>query len=172
MSDNFRKILVAISGALTSLVVAVVLSFVAGQRYALNRLVLSQDPKVDTLFIRDTIMSNDPVYITKTKIDSIPYPVPVRDTLWKTDTVWLQKEQVMWQDSLSRVYANGVCVEIDSVLHFVSTKIITKERDVIVKVKPKWSIGVHAGYGAYAKNGQISAAPYVGVGVSYNILSW
>lgn len=172
MSDNFRKILVAISGALTSLVVAVVLSFVAGQRHALNRLVLSQEPKVDTLFIRDTIMSDDPVYITKTKIDSIPYPVPVRDTLWKTDTVWLQKEQVMWQDSLSRVYASGVSVEIDSVLHFVSTKIITKERDVIVKVKPKWSIGVHAGYGAFAKNGQISAAPYVGVGVSYNILSW
>ena len=151
---------------------ALILSFVAGQRDALNRLVLPQEPKVDTLFIRDTIMSNDPVYITKTKIDSIPYPVPVRDTLWKTDTVWLQKEQVMWQDSLSRVYASGVSVEIDSVLHFVSTKIITKEKDVIVKVKPKWSIGVHAGYGAFAKNGQISAAPYVGVGVSYNILSW
>lgn len=151
---------------------ALILSFVAGQRDALNRLVLPQEPKVDTLFIRDTIMSNDPVYITKTKIDSIPYPVPVRDTLWKTDTVWLQKEQVMWQDSLSRVYASGVSVEIDSVLHFVSTKIITKERDVMIKVKPKWSIGVHAGYGAFAKNGQISAAPYVGVGVSYNILSW
>lgn len=151
---------------------ALILSFVAGQRDALNRLVLPQEPKVDTLFIRDTIMSNDPVYITKTKIDSIPYPVPVRDTLWKTDTVWLQKEQVMWQDSLSRVYASGVSVEIDSVLHFVSTNIITKERDVMIKVKPKWSIGVHAGYGAFAKNGQISAAPYVGVGVSYNILSW
>lgn len=151
---------------------ALILSFVAGQRDALNRLVLPQEPKVDTLFIWDTIMSNDPVYITKTKIDSIPYPVPVRDTLWKTDTVWLQKEQVMWQDSLSRVYASGVSVEIDSVLHFVSTNIITKERDVMIKVKPKWSIGVHAGYGAFAKNGQISAAPYVGVGVSYNILSW
>lgn len=151
---------------------ALILSFVAGQRDALNRLVLPQEPKVDTLFIRDTIMSNDPVYITKTKIDSIPYPVPVRDTLWKTDTVWLQKEQVMWQDSLSRVYASGVSVEIDSVLHFVSTKIITKEKDVIVKVKPKWSIGVHAGYGAFAKNGQIATSPYIGVGVSYNILSW
>lgn len=151
---------------------ALILSFVAGQRDALNQLILPQEPKVDTLFIRDTIMSNDPVYITKTKIDSIPYPVPVRDTLWKTDTVWLQKEQVMWQDSLSRVYASGVYVEIDSVLHFVSTNIITKERDVMIKVKPKWSIGVHAGYGAFAKNGQIATSPYIGVGVSYNILSW
>lgn len=151
---------------------ALILSFVAGQRDALNRLVLPQEPKVDTLFIRDTIMSNDPVFVTKTKIDSIPYPVPVRDTMWKTDTIWLPKEQVMWEDTLSRVYASGVSVQIDSVLHFRSKEVITKERDVIVKVKPKWSIGVHAGYGAFAKNGQIATSPYIGVGVSYNILSW
>lgn len=172
MSDNFKKILVAIAGALTSLVVAVVLSFVAGLRHALNRLVLPQEPKVDTLFIRDTIMSNDPVYITKTKIDSIPYPVPVRDTLWKTDTVWLQKEQVIWQDSLSRVYASGVSVEIDSVLHYMPTRIITKERNVYVKVKPKWSIGVQAGYGGAVYDGKVILSPYLGIGVTYNLISW
>ena len=166
--SNIKKILIASA----AIIVALVLSFVAGQRDALNRLVLPQEPKVDTLFIRDTIMSNDPVFVTKTKIDSIPYPVPVRDTMWKTDTIWLPKEQVMWEDTLSRVYASGVSVQIDSVLHFRSKEIITKERDVIVKVKPKWSIGVHAGYGAFAKNGQIATSPYIGVGVSYNILSW
>ena len=165
---EFKHILFV--GAVTFL--ALILSFVAGQRDALNRLVLPQEPKVDTLFIRDTIMSNDPIYITKTKIDSIPYPVPVIDTLWKTDTIWLQREQVMWQDSLSKVYASGVSVEIDSVLHCIPTHVVTKERDVIVKVKPKWSIGVHAGYGAFAKNGQIATSPYIGVGVSYNLLSW
>ena len=168
MSDNFKKILIA--GAV--MVAALAVSFVAGQRDALNRLVLPQEPKVDTLFIRDTIMSNDPVFVTKTKIDSIPYPVPVRDTMWKTDTIWLPKEQVMWEDTLSRVYASGVSVQIDSVLHFRSKEVITKEREVIVKVKPKWSIGVHAGYGAFVKNGQIATSPYIGVGVSYNLLSW
>lgn len=168
MSDNFKKILIA--GAV--IVAALALSFMAGQRHAQKRLILPQKERVDTLFIRDTIMSNDPIFITKTKIDSIPYPVPVRDTLWKTDTIWLQREQVMWQDSLSRIYASGVSVEIDSVLHFISTQVITKERDVIVKVKPKWSVGVHAGYGAFANNGQISASPYIGVGVTYNLFSW
>lgn len=155
-----------------AIITAAIFMFAAGQKYAINRLVLPQKESVDTLFIRDTIMSNDPVFITKTKIDSIPYPVPVRDTLWKTDTIWLQSEQVMWQDSLSRIYASGVSVEIDSVLHFISTQVITKERDVIVKVKSKWSVGVHAGYGAFANNGQISASPYIGVGVSYNLFSW
>ena len=62
MSDNFKKILIA--GAV--MVAALAVSFVAGQRDALNRLVLPQEPKVDTLFIRDTIMSNDPVFLTKT----------------------------------------------------------------------------------------------------------
>ena len=168
MSEVFKNFLLRI--AVIALVA--IYAFSAGRRDALNRLVLPQEPKVDTLFIRDTIMSNDPVYITKTKIDSIPYPVPVTDTLWKTDTIWLQREQVVWQDSLSRVFASGVSVEIDSVMHFLSSQVIIEQRDVIVKVKPKWGIGVHAGYGAFAKNGQISAAPYVGVGVSYNIISW
>lgn len=168
MSDNFKKILIA--GAV--MVAALAVSFEAGQRHALNRLILLQKEIVDTLFIRDTILSEIPVYVTRTKTDSIPYPVPVTDTLWKTDTIWLQREQVMWQDSLSKVYASGVSVEIDSVLHYVPTQIVTKERDVIVKVKPKWSIGVHAGYGAFAKNGQIATSPYIGVGISYNLLSW
>lgn len=168
MSDNFKKILIAS----VVIVAALALSFAAGSRHAQKRLILPQKERVDTLFIRDTIMSNDPVFITKTKIDSIPYPVPVRDTLWKTDTIWLQREQVMWQDSFSRVYASGVSVEIDSVLHFISTQVITKERDVIVKVKPKWSVGVQAGYGAFANNGQIAASPYIGVGVTYNLFSW
>lgn len=167
MSD-IKKILIA--GAV--IVAALALSFMVGERHAQKRLISLQKEIKDTLFIYDTIVSNDPIFVTKIKVDSIPYPVPVRDTLWKTDTIWLQKEQVMWQDSLSRVYASGVSVEIDSVLHFVSTKVITKERDVMVKVKPKWSIGVHAGYGAFNNNGQIATSPYIGVGVSYNLFSW
>ena len=167
MSD-IKKILIACA----VIIIALALSFVAGQRDALNRLVLPQKERVDTLVIRDTITSDNPVLITKTKIDSIPYPVPVRDTLWKRDTIWLPKEQVMWQDSLSRVYASGVSVEIDSVMHFVSTKVIIKDRDVIVKIKPKWSIGVHAGYGASVNNGQVAPSPYVGIGVTYNLFSW
>lgn len=172
MSDNFRKILVAISGALTSLVVAVVLSFVAGQRHALNRLVLPQEERVDTLVVYETKLVEKPVFVEKKVIKKVP--VPVRDTIRVKDTlfVYAEREQFHWKDSLSDVYASGIGVSVDSVRHYIPMQVITKEKDVIVKMKPKWSIGVHAGYGAFAKNGQISAAPYVGVGVSYNIISW
>ena len=168
MLENYKDMLLSVA----KVALIVVIAFSAGQRHAQKRLILPQKERVDTLFIRDTILSEIPVYVTRIKTDSIPYPVPVTDTLWKTDTIWLEREQVMWQDSLSKVYASGVSVEIDSVLHYVPTQVVTKERDVVVKVKPKWSIGVHAGYGAFAKNGQVYTSPYIGVGVSYNLLSW
>ena len=153
---------------------ALILSFVAGQRDALNRLVLPQEERVDTLVIYETKLVEKPVFVEKKVIKKVPVPVPVSDTVMVHDTiyVYMDREQVHWQDSLSDVYASGYDVQVDSVRHNIKTQVITKEKDVIVKVKPKWSIGVHAGYGAFAKNGQISAAPYVGIGVSYNILSW
>ena len=168
MSDNFKKILIA--GAV--IIAALALSFMAGQRCAQKRLILPQKERVDTLFILDTIVSEKPVFEEKRITERIF--VPVHDTIRVKDTLYLyaEREQVHWKDSLSDVYASGIGVEVDSVLHYVPTQIITKERDVFVKVKPQWSIGVHAGYGAFAKNGQITTSPYIGVGVSYNLFSW
>lgn len=170
MSDNFKKILIA--GAV--IVAALALSFMAGQRHAQKRLILPQKERVDTLVIYETKLVEKPVFVEKKVVEKVPVPVPVSDTMMVHDTiyVYMDREQVHWKDSLSDVYASGIDVEVDSVLHYVPTQVITKERDVIVKVKPKWSVGVHAGYGAFANNGQISASPYIGVGVSYNLFSW
>ena len=167
MSD-IKKILIASA----VIIIALALSFVAGQRNALNRLVLPQKERVDTLVIYDTIVSEKPIYKEKRITERIL--VPVTDTIRVKDTLYLyaEREQIHWKDSLSDVYASGIDVNVDSVLHYIPTQVITKERDVIVKVKPKWSIGVHAGYGAFANNGQISTSPYVGIGVSYNLFSW
>ena len=167
MSD-IKKILIASA----VIIIALVLSFVAGQRDALNRLVLPQKERVDTLVIYDTIVSEKPIYKEKRITERIL--VPVTDTIRVKDTLYLyaEREQIHWKDSLSDVYASGIDVNVDSVLHYIPTQVITKERDVIVKVKPKWSIGVHAGYGAFANNGQIATSPYVGVGVSCNLFSW
>lgn len=167
MSD-IKKILIASA----VIIIALALSFVAGQRDALNRLVLPQKERVDTLVIYDTIVSEKPIYKEKRITERIL--VPVTDTIRVKDTLYLyaEREQIHWKDSLSDVYASGIDVNVDSVLHYIPTQVITKERDVIVKVKPKWSIGVHAGYGAFANNGQIATSPYVGVGVSYNLFSW
>ena len=56
--------------------------------------------------------------------------------------------------------------QVDSVIHHTENLIITKDIPVIKKTR--WGLGVHAGVGA----GKGGLTPYVGVGVSYNIISW
>lgn len=147
---------------------AVLIAFLLGQRCPRNDQGEPLTPKVDTLVIRDTIMVKEPKYITRRVVDSIPYPV--NDTIRLRDTLFLflAREQVTWEDSLSRVYASGIDPQVDSVIHFTQDQIIIKEIPVIKVKKTRWGIGIQAGATA-DKNGVI---PYVGVGVSYNILSW
>lgn len=124
-------------------------------------------PKVDTLFVRDTIVFYKPQIVERVKLEKVLLPA---DTVMLHDTMFvlLQKEQVVWQDSLAAVYASGILPQIDSVKHFRSERIITIEKPIPVKVRDKWGLGLHAGVGA-CKDG---LTPYIGVGVSYNILSW
>lgn len=171
MSDNFRKILVAVAGALTSLVVAVVLSFIAGQRYAQKSLILPQRERVDTLVVFDTITQYKPIIEERVVLKKVL--VPVTDTLRIHDTlyVYLEREQVVWQDSLSKVYASGIMPQVDSVHHYISERIVTRELTKVVKKPCRWGVGVHAGYGIMVGD-EFLTAPYVGIGVSYNIISW
>ena len=127
-----------------------------------------QSIRVDTLFIRDTIKVTEPVYVTRRMVDSVL--VPVTDTIRLRDTlyVFLEREQIRWEDSLSVVYVSGVRPEIDSVIHYAESMVIVKEIPVVRVEKTRWGVGIQAGAGA-TKDG---LTPYVGVGVSYNILSW
>ena len=148
--------------------VAILLGFLVGQRCHMESQGEPLTPRADTLLIRDTIKVTEPKYVTKRVVDSIPYPVT--DTIRLRDTLWviLERQQVTWEDSLARVYASGIYPQVDSVIHFTQEQVITKEIPVIRVKKTRWGIGVQGGVTA-DKDGVI---PYVGLGVSYNILSW
>ena len=150
------------------LAVAILLGFLVGQRCPRNGGGETPTPKVDTLVIHDTTMSYRPIYVDRVKLDSVL--VPVLDTMMIHDTtfVYLEREKVTWRDSLCEVYASGIMTSVDSVRHFQEYKSITIETQVPVKVKSHWGLGVNAGYGV-VKGG---FTPYIGVGISYNILSW
>lgn len=130
--------------------------------------------KVDTLVIYDTTTIEKPVFVEKRVVESVPYPVPVyvRDTLWRTDTLWLVREQVQWEDEHCRVYASGISPQVDSVTHFLTERVVTKEIPVPVKERSRWGVGVQVGYGLTLQNRQVMGAPYVGIGVTYNLFSW
>lgn len=169
MLENYKQMLLSVA----KVALIVVIAFGAGQKHALKRLILPQKEREDTLIVYETKLVEKPVFVENKVVEKVPVPVPVSDTMVVHDTiyVYMNREQVHWQDSMSDVYASGYDVQVDSVRHNIQTQVITKERDVVVKVKPKWSIGVHAGYGI-AISGQVRTAPYVGVGITYNLLSW
>lgn len=150
------------------IVVAILIGFLVGRRCPRNDQGEPPTPKVDTLFIRDTFKVTEPVILTRRVVDSVLVPVhdttKIRDTLY----VYLAREQITWEDSLARVYVSGIDPNVDSVIHFTQEMVITKEIPVIQVKKTRWGIGVQAGVTA-DKEGVL---PYVGVGVSYNILSW
>ena len=152
--------------------VAVLIGFLIGQQHPQKSPVEPIKEKVDTLLIFDTITLTKPIFVEKIQLDSVY--MPVTDTLWKHDTlyVYLEREQIQWQDSLCRVYASGINPQVDSVTHFVQETIITREIPVPVKVKSRWGLGIQVGYGAGVNGKQVYLTPYVGVGISYNILSW
>ena len=152
--------------------VAVLIGFLIGQKYPQKSPVEPIKEKVDTLLIFDTITLTKPIFVEKIQLDSVY--MPVTDTLWKHDTlfVYLEREQIQWQDSLCRVYASGINPQVDSVTHFVQETIVNREISVPVKVKSRWGLGIQVGYGAGVNGKQVYLTPYVGVGISYNILSW
>ena len=152
--------------------VAVLIGFLIGQKHPQKSPVEPIKEKVDTLLIFDTITLSKPVFVEKIKLDSVL--IPVTDTLWLHDTlyVYLEREQIQWQDSLCRVYASGINPQVDSVTHFVRETIVNREISVPVKVKSRWGLGIQVGYGAGINGKQVYLTPYVGVGISYNILSW
>lgn len=122
--------------------------------------------RVDTLVIRDTVTVSEPISVTRWRVDSVAFPV--RDTVRVQDTlfVYLERERVRWKDEYCEVFASGVQPSVDSVRHYISERVILKT--VPEKVRSRWGIGVQAGYGASRQG----LSPYIGVGVSYNILTW
>jgi hypothetical protein len=150
---------------------AVVCSYLIGAHCGRKSLLQDIDEKMDTIYVHDTITQYEPIIEERVVLKKVP--VPVTDTLRIHDTlyVYLDREQVVWQDSLSRVYASGILPQIDSVQHYITERIVTKEVTIHVKKPCRWGVGVHAGYGVQLGD-QVRTAPYIGVGVSYNILSW
>lgn len=157
--------------AVVAVIMALLLSYIIGHRDGLNSAVRGENNPVDTTYVHDTIIQYRPILEERVVLEKIF--VPVTDTLWQHDTlyVYMEREQVVWQDTLARVYASGIMPQIDSVQHFVREVIVTMEKTRYVKKPCRWGLGVQAGYGIQLGE-QLRTAPYVGVGVSYNILSW
>lgn len=149
-----------------TILVLTCLSFYAGRKTAETRQIETVTERVDTLVIRDTLTVLQPKYITRRTVDSVL--VPVKETVLERDTVFvlLEREQLTWEDSLSRVYVSGIRPQVDSVTHFRDRMYITRE--TVIKTHSRWGVGIQGGVGV----GKGGLTPYVGVGVSYNLITF
>ena len=129
--------------------------------------------KVDTLFVYDTIFVEKPVFKKVEIIDTLLLTVPITDTLMLHDTVLvhLPIEQRQYSDPRYTAWVSGYRPQLDSIQIYQTTEYITKEIKTVTKPK-RWGIGLQAGYGVSFSNMQIKATPYIGIGISYNILTW
>ena len=165
--------------------VAVLIGFLIGQQYPQKSPVEPKSEKVDTLFIRDTNSFTEPPKEPSPDvlIKEIPVPVYVADSsaidsllnkctrlerVGDSLQLVLLRVQRHYSDSTFDAWVSGVDPRLDSIKTYQTNVVITKEIPVIQVKKSRWGLGIQAGYGA-SKDG---LSPYIGVGVSYNVLSW
>ena len=125
--------------------------------------------QVDTLYICDTITQEKPIYIRTTQVRTEYLPVldtlRIRDTLFVPVTI----EKRVYEDSLYRAEVSGYSPSLDKIEIYQQKQVVTQYVQVKEVERKRWGIGVQAGYGI-AANGSLS--PYIGVGISYNLIRW
>lgn len=125
--------------------------------------------QIDTLIMWDTVRlpPPPPERVWLTRVDSIPYPVQIGDTITETVYVPVPIERKEYRTENYFAVIEGFRPELISIETYNKTVYINKTETF--KIKPRWGIGLQAGVG-YSFNGKVS--PYIGVGVQYNLITW
>lgn len=118
---------------------------------------LSQKPK-ETLRI-DTIKIDEPVPYKVTELIPVKRLLPRTDTVTDSVEVYVPVRQVEYRDTSYRAWVSGYEVKLDSIEIYHKTITLYREK--------RWVIGPQIGIGY---NGRIT--PYIGVGITYNFLSF
>lgn len=145
------------------IIIAVLLCLVFRQ---CNHSAVRTERYVDTVIVRetvrDTILIPQKVYIAR--IDTVFLP-SAGDTVYREVVVPIERKEYRTDDYFAVV--EGFRPRLLEMEIYPQTKYITMTEVNTVKKNPKIGVGIQAGYGY---NGQ-RIAPYIGVGVQYNIFT-
>ena len=150
----------------------VAVSFGLGRLTAEPVRILEEHERTDTLVLRDTVTRYVPQYVHRYTRDTIR--VEIRELVHDTVAVYLPRETRVYEDSLYRAEVSGYQPSLDRIDIFTQTQVVTKETVRTVKRRTHWGLGVSAGYGVAINAGgkAFTPAPYIGIGISYNLISW
>lgn len=154
------------------LTAAFILSFGLGRYTAKPETILEERERIDTLVIRDTFTHYVPQYVHKHTRDTIR--VPIRETIHDTVAVYLPRETRVYEDTRYRAEVSGYQPSLDRIDIYTQTQVVTKDVTQVVKQKTRWGLGISAGYGVTINTTDqtFKPAPYIGVGIHYNLISW
>lgn len=153
--------------AVALLVAAFLIGRCTAPKYEAETQVIKQ---VDTMVIRDTIIREKPVFRTEYVFVRDSVRVQVHDTVF----INLPRQLRVYQDSLYRAEVSGVDPTLDRIEVYPQTRYITRTETQTISVteRRRWGIGVQVGYGITKQGASFYPGPYIGVGVSYNILTF
>lgn len=144
--------------------------FIAGMFFALKMGKKSTSTIVTVK--HDTVLVTKPVAISHT-VDTNKVKIIYRenkDTLKVCDTIekviYLPRERLVYKDSTYRAVVSGVQPSLDSITVYKSTVYKTITNTVIKR--NKFGLGVQAGYGVTGSK----LEPYIGIGITYNFITW
>lgn len=155
---------------ITSIVVIIVCIYVAHLRTKCSQLeqqIASIVP--DTLVVHDTLTITEVKEVERRVVET--KFLTIIDTIRQVtyEQVPLEFEERTYKDEQYEAVVYGYQPELRSLTVYPQTTYVTQTKEV--KVKTRWGIGVQAGYGVtYA--GQFKLSPYIGVGVSYNLITF
>ena len=147
-----------------------VLSWRLGYRAAVAELI--EEPKADTLIVRDTVTVEFPVPILTTITDTILVAYPDIVIIHDTTLVQLPRERKEYSGKDYRAVVSGFQPSLDLILVFPETKTITQTISVAPQKRSHWSIALPAGSDSTLQATQITPLHYIGAGISYSFVEW
>ena len=150
------------------ILIALANAFLIGRRVGRNGQEETIITQVDTLVIRDTIRINEPVIVERRVVDTMTIEVPDFLVVHDTAYVNLPREEVEYRDTSYRAIISGFLPRLEEIEIYRQDRVVTIETTRTIKERSHWGLGVQAGAGISTQG----LVPYVGIGVSYNILTW
>jgi hypothetical protein len=126
--------------------------------------------KVVEVIKTDTIRVETPVFIERHTVDTMVVSVTEFQVVHDTAFVQLPREEVEYRDTSYRAVVSGFLPRLEELEIYQREKVVTIQTEKVVRVPDakRWGVGVQAGYGITPAGFQ----PYLGVGVSFDLVSW
>ena len=116
---------------------------------------------------RDTLRLNSPILLEIHKVTHDRIKIVMNDTIVRRDTIYLEREQRVYEDEEYKAFVSGFQPRLDSIYVYPKTIYETK-----VSTRKEWrrfTYGVQVGMGVVMPfNSSPSFGGYVGIGIGYN----